>query len=145
MEPARRAYAELHVKAVLTGRRRSQGGARGELDVLEVDDDSGGLVKVNPLASWSFERVRAYASEHRVPVNELLERGYRSVGDWHSTMPVGVGEGEREGRWKGRGKTECGIHERGSRYARFLREREGKEQEEGLSLESLKEGLSVAS
>jgi phosphoadenosine phosphosulfate reductase len=123
VEPAQRAYATLGVRAVLTGRRRSQGGARGDLDVVEVDDDTG-LVKVNPLANWSFEQVRAYVRENHVPYNELLDRGYKSVGDWHSTQPVAEGEDERAGRWKGTAKTECGIHNKASRYAQFLLEQE---------------------
>ena len=86
VEPAQRAYAELGVKAVLTGRRRSQGGKRGDLDIVEVDDQ--GIVKVNPLANWAFDTVQAYVKEHNVPYNELLDRGYKSVGDWHSTKSV---------------------------------------------------------
>lgn len=47
-----------------------------------------------------------------VPQNILLEQGYKSVGDWHSTKVPGVGGEERGGRWseKGGEKTECGLH-----------------------------------
>ena len=139
VEPAQRAYSQLHVQAVLTGRRRSQGGRRGELDILEVADD--GLIKVNPLANWSFKQVQAYIKEHDVPTNDLLDLGYRSVGDWHSTQPVTDSEDERAGRWKGRQKTECGIHNKKSRYAMFLQEQEEKRQEE-LS-EAINSGLQI--
>ncbi len=142
VEPARRAYADRQVKAVLTGRRRSQGGQRGDLDILEVDE--AGLVKVNPFANWSFAQVKAYIDEHDVPYNELLDRGYKSVGDWHSTQPTGDGEDERAGRWKGKQKTECGIHNPRSRYAQFLRERELRREEENLS-QALQSGLTVQS
>jgi len=55
--------------------------------------------------------VRAYIDANDVPVNKLLAQGYKSVGDWHSTAKSGEGDaGEREGRWKGKGKTECGLH-----------------------------------
>jgi len=131
VEPAQRAYAELQVKAVLTGRRRSQGGKRGDLDIIEVDD--AGIIKINPLANWSFKQVQAYINEHNVPYNELLDRGYKSVGDWHSTQPIKEGEDERAGRWKGRAKTECGIHNKRSRYAQFLMEQEAKRQQEELT------------
>jgi phosphoadenosine phosphosulfate reductase len=125
VEPAQRAYRDLDVAAVLTGRRRSQGGKRGDLDIVEVDSDSG-LVKINPLANWSFQDVQAYIQRHQVPTNELLDLGYRSVGDWHSTQPVTDSEDERAGRWKGKAKTECGIHNKRSRYAIFLQEQEEK-------------------
>ncbi|EEP75653.1 phosphoadenosine phosphosulfate reductase [Uncinocarpus reesii 1704] len=130
VEPAQRAYRELQVSAVLTGRRKSQGGKRGDLNIVEVDE--AGLIKINPLANWGFAEVKAYVDTHNVPYNELLDRGYKSVGDWHSTQPVKEGEDERAGRWKGQAKTECGIHNPRSKYAQFLREQEMKQQEEAL-------------
>ncbi|KAH7381544.1 phosphoadenosine phosphosulfate reductase [Pyrenochaeta sp. MPI-SDFR-AT-0127] len=131
VEPAERAYSELQVKAVLTGRRRSQGGKRGDLDIIEVDE--AGIIKINSLANWSFAQVKAYVDEHNVPYNDLLNQGYKSVGDWHSTQPVAAGEDERSGRWKGKNKSECGIHNPKSRYAQFLAEQEMKRQNDDLS------------
>lgn len=131
VEPAQRAYRELKVDAVLTGRRRSQGGKRGDLDVLEIDE--AGLIKVNPLANWSFEQVRQYVKDNGVPYNELLDRGYKSIGDYHSTKPVKENEDERSGRWQGQAKTECGIHNPRSKYAQYLLEMERKRQEEALA------------
>ena len=130
VEPAQRAYKELHVGAVLTGRRRSQGGARGDIPVIEVDE--AGLVKVNPFANWSFKQVNDYIKQNDVPYNELLDRGYKSVGDWHSTKPVKEGEDERAGRWQGQEKTECGIHNPRSKFAQFLQQQELKKQQEAL-------------
>lgn len=141
VEPAQRAYSQLNVDAVLTGRRRSQGGKRGELDILEVDEQ--GVIKVNPLANWTFKQVQAYIKENNVPTNDLLDQGYRSVGDWHSTQPVTDSEDERAGRWKGKNKTECGIHNKRSRYAMFLQEQEEKRQQE-LS-EAIEKGLKIES
>ncbi|KAK8024024.1 phosphoadenosine phosphosulfate reductase [Apiospora rasikravindrae] len=129
VEPQQRAYAELGVAAELTGRRRSQGGQRDKIPVLEVDEETG-IVKINPLVDWSFAQVRNYIAEHNVPYNVLLDQGYKSVGDWHSTSPVKEGEDERAGRWKGQAKTECGIHNKKSRYAQFLEESQRKEQEQ---------------
>lgn len=121
VEPQNRAYQDLKVAAVFTGRRRSQGGVRGSIPVIELDEERG-IVKINPLVNWSFQQVKAYIDEHNVPYNELLDRGYKSIGDWHSTSPVAAGEDERAGRWKGKNKTECGIHNKQSRYAEFLSE-----------------------
>lgn len=118
VEPAQRAYKELGVQVVLTGRRKSQGGARAALPVIEVEKTSG-TIKINPLWDWDFARVKAYIVENNVPYNELLDVGYKSVGDWHSTVPVAEGEDERAGRWKGQAKTECGIHET-SKFAQYL-------------------------
>lgn len=130
VEPAQRAYRELQVSAVLTGRRRSQGGKRGDLDVIEMDE--AGLIKVNPLANWNFKQVQEYIKVNNVPYNELLDQGYKSIGDWHSTQPIKEGEDERAGRWKGQQKTECGIHNPRSKFAQYLREQELKKQDEAL-------------
>ncbi|KAF8681112.1 Phosphoadenosine phosphosulfate reductase thioredoxin [Rhizoctonia solani] len=110
VEPARRAYRELSVQAVITGRRATQGADRANLQPIEVD--ATGLVKVNPLFAWTFAQVKSYVEEHNVPRNALLAQGYRSVGDWHSTIKSGSGDaGERAGRWAGKEKTECGLHQ----------------------------------
>lgn len=96
------------MKAVITGRRASQGGDRANLKPLEID--STGLLKLNPLFSWAFPFVEWHIKENNVPRNKLLDQGYRSVGDWHSTVKVGEGQDERAGRWAGKEKTECGLH-----------------------------------
>jgi phosphoadenosine phosphosulfate reductase len=110
VEPASRAYNEHNVRAVITGRRASQGADRASLQPLEVD--STGMLKLNPFFAWSFAQVKAYIDEHNVPRNALLSKGYRSVGDWHSTQPVSADgdASERAGRWAGKAKTECGLH-----------------------------------
>ncbi len=61
VEPAARAYRELGVKAVITGRRRSQGADRASMPVLEVDER--GLIKVNPLGEWTFKQVKEYVDK----------------------------------------------------------------------------------
>lgn len=73
-----------------------------------------GLVKVNPLLAWSSGEVWAYLREHGVPTNPLHEQGYPSIGCGPCTSPVRAGEDPRAGRWRGRDKTECGLHARPS-------------------------------
>jgi len=69
-----------------------------------------GLFKVNPLAAWTSEDVRAYVRRHDVPTNPLHAQGYPSIGCAPCTSPVKPGEDARAGRWRGREKTECGLH-----------------------------------
>ncbi|KAI1316993.1 hypothetical protein EDD11_009151 [Mortierella claussenii] len=109
VEPGRRAYQELGAQAVISGRRRSQKGDRAHLDILEVEAGTG-LLKLNPLATWSFQQVWTYLRAYQVPFNALLDQGYRSIGDWHSTKPATNPDDERSGRWEGKQKTECGLH-----------------------------------
>lgn len=118
VEPLKRAYEELGIMVVFTGRRQSQGANRAALPIIEIDETLK-VVKINPLATWAFSDVKKYIDDNQVPYNELLDLGYKSVGDWHSTQPVADGEDERAGRWKGKAKTECGIHVT-SEYSKFL-------------------------
>ncbi|KAG0683341.1 3'-phosphoadenylsulfate reductase [Pichia californica] len=121
VEPLKRAYEDLGIMVVFTGRRRSQGSNRAELPIIEIDETLK-VIKINPLASYNFIDVKKYIDENQVPYNELLDLGYKSVGDWHSTEPVAEGEDERSGRWKGKAKTECGIHV-SSNYSQFIDEK----------------------
>ncbi|KAF8450254.1 phosophoadenylyl-sulfate reductase [Boletus edulis BED1] len=110
VEPGQRAYQDFNVCSVITGRRASQGADRASLQPLEVD--ATGLLKLNPLFAWKFSQVEEYVKANSCPRNKLLDQGYRSVGDWHSTIKSGAGDaGERAGRWAGKAeKTECGLH-----------------------------------
>ena len=69
---------------------------------------------MNPLAGWTSEDVQRYVRVHQVPVNPLHARGYPSIGCMPCTTPVAAGEVPRAGRWRGRDKTECGLHARHS-------------------------------
>ncbi len=110
VEPNRRAIAGLD--AWIAGLRRDQSVVRTHTDILERHDHDDGrpYVKVNPLANWTRQDTWAYVLSKGVPYNDLLDRGYKSIGCRPCTRPVAEGENERAGRWAGRGKTECGIH-----------------------------------
>jgi phosphoadenosine phosphosulfate reductase len=73
-------------------------------------DERNGLVKVNPLAAWSFDELLDYAGANEVTVNLLMSHGYPSIGCEPCTKPVAAGEDPRSGRWAGLAKTECGLH-----------------------------------
>ena len=82
-----------------------------ELDKASQENERNGLVKVNPVAAWSFDDVLSYAAAHKAPVNLLVGFGYPSIGCEPCTKPVAPGEDPRSGRWAGSAKTECGLHE----------------------------------
>lgn len=108
IEPLQRGLAELNAIAWITGRRRDQAHTRSDMPVFELDGKQ--RLKVNPLASWTRKESWAYVFEHNVIYNPLHDQGYPSIGDEPITTPVAEGEDERAGRWRGTGKTECGIH-----------------------------------
>ena len=71
---------------------------------------SRGLVKVNPIASWTDQDVEQYSRDRGLPEHPLREQGFTSIGCWPCTRPVEEGEHSRSGRWAGRDKVECGLH-----------------------------------
>lgn len=89
--------------------RRDQTRERAAARAVETDPRFG-LVKVNPLVAWTQAEVWAYVRAHDVPVNPLHDRGYPSIGCFPCTSPVRPGEDPRAGRWRGLGRTECGMH-----------------------------------
>lgn len=93
----------------ITGRKRFQSGTRAALDFFEVEDGTGRM-KINPLAHWAPEDVRAYMDENRLPRHPLVAKGYPSIGCEPCTSPVAEGEDPRAGRWRNQNKEECGIH-----------------------------------
>jgi phosphoadenosine phosphosulfate reductase len=108
IEPLQRGLDELNTIAWITGRRRDQAVTRADMPVFELD--AKGRLKVNPLAAWTRQQSWVYVAEHGVIYNPLHDQGYPSIGDEPITTKVANGEDERAGRWRGMGKTECGIH-----------------------------------
>ncbi len=93
--------------AWITGRKRYQAETRAKLPVVETE---GLRYKVNPLAGWTSADVEAYRLAHDLPPHPLVADGYKSIGCMPCTDRVAEGEDERAGRWRGKAKTECGIH-----------------------------------
>jgi len=138
LDPLQQKLEEWNAVMWITGRRRSQGGERGEINVLEFDsfppdeldqrvkseEDDGignsfhsskGRWKLNPLAYWSYDKVWKYIRDNKVPYNRLYDLGFTSIGDEMTTaLPkksnVGDVIDERSGRFIGFNRTECGLH-----------------------------------
>jgi phosphoadenylyl-sulfate reductase (thioredoxin) len=95
--------------AWITAIRRDQTAQRATARVVEHDRKFG-LVKINPLVRWTHDDVWAHLYAYDVPYNALHERGFPSIGCEPCTSAVAPGEDPRSGRWKGKAKTECGLH-----------------------------------
>lgn len=118
VEPLRRYLADK--QAWVTGIRRDQTPIRAATQVVEWDD-ANGLIKVNPLATWTSEQVWDYIQEHDLPFNPLHRLGFPSLGCWPCTRSVLPGEHPRAGRWDGFTKTECGLHLNGNNGNRHFK------------------------
>ncbi len=94
--------------AWMSGLRRDESPSRATAPI--VSRDLRGLVKVNPLATWTAADVQGYIEDHEVPVNPLLLQGYTSIGCMPCTHLPTDPDDPRSGRWAGSDKTECGLH-----------------------------------
>jgi phosphoadenosine phosphosulfate reductase len=97
----------------ITGLRRGQSSGRGEVAFASWDGERA-LVKINPLADWSLERLESYVTASDIPVNPLHARGFPSIGCQPCTRAIRAGEDIRAGRWwwENEDGKECGLHNR---------------------------------
>jgi phosphoadenosine phosphosulfate reductase len=105
VEPLRRALQPFD--GWINGRKRFQGGLRSDIAVVEQD---GTRLKFNPFANVSREGIEAIFKSAELPLHPLAASGYLSIGCMPCTSRTSADEDERAGRWRGRPKTECGIH-----------------------------------
>lgn len=95
--------------AWITGVRRDQAPTRANTKKVEYDYKFG-LMKFNPIASWTSEDVWNYIRSNNIIYNPLHDQNYPSIGCHYCTRQVMPGEDPRAGRWAGTEKTECGLH-----------------------------------
>ena len=105
VEPLARALEPF--EAWLNGRKRFQGGDRAAMAVVEADN---GRLKFNPLANVTQDELNAVYATMHIPPHPLVASGFTSIGCMPCTSRTAPGEDPRAGRWRGRDKTECGIH-----------------------------------
>ena len=96
--------------AWITSLKRVDASTRHDAPIVAWDDVFG-LVKLNPLATWTDDDVAYYEQSHHLPLHPLIPQGYLSIGCAPTTKPVAPGQDPRSGRWAGSDKVECGLHE----------------------------------
>jgi phosphoadenosine phosphosulfate reductase len=106
-EPLDRALKDLGVETWFTGVRRVQSQSRAGIAPIEFKR---GRYKVHPLFDWTDRDIGRYLKEHGLPYHPLWEKGYLSIGDWHTTRSLAEVDSMEELRFFGL-KRECGLHE----------------------------------
>jgi phosphoadenosine phosphosulfate reductase len=109
VEPMRRALSELEAGTWFAGLRRSQSDSRENLAVLAKQ---AGQFKVHPIIDQTNKQLHEYLKQNNLPYHPLWEKGYVSIGDWHTTRSLQDGMSEQDTRFFGM-KRECGLHEFG--------------------------------
>ncbi len=95
--------------AWITSVKRVDAPTRAHMKTL-MWDEKFGLVKINPLATWSDDDVAYYLRSHDLPEHPLWAEGYASIGCAAMTTKPQVPGDRRSGRWVGLDKEECGLH-----------------------------------
>lgn len=111
VEPMDRAIRELNATAWFAGLRRSQATTR---EVLPVVHTQAKITKIYPIIDWDNRAIHRYLTANDLPYHPLWEKGYVSIGDWHSTSRLEAGMTEEQTRFGGV-KRECGLHESSGR------------------------------
>lgn len=109
VEPMKKAQEDLQISSWFAGLRRTQADTRQGLSVLQTLKQH---FKLYPIIDWSNKDVHYYLKEFDLPYHPLWDKGYVSVGDWHTSRPLEVGMSEQDTRFFGQ-QRECGLHEFG--------------------------------
>jgi phosphoadenosine phosphosulfate reductase len=96
-------------RAWIAALRRDQSPTRADIGIVEWNVRHG-MIKINPLATWTRKDVWEYIMRKKLPYNPLYDDGYASIGCQPCTRRVAAGQHERSGRWDGEKRLECGIH-----------------------------------
>ncbi len=108
VEPMQRALAELGIGTWFAGLCRQQSGTRAAIE--PVQRIGTGRYKVHPIFDWTDRDVYDYLKRHGLPYHPLWERGYVSIGDWHTTRSLSEAGDDADGtRFFGL-QRECGLH-----------------------------------
>ena len=106
VEPMQRAIRELGAEGWMAGLRAEQTEHRAGLRRIDRQD---GRVKIHPVLNWTAEQMTSYMQRYDLPYHPMVEQGYRSIGDHHSTIPTTADMDPRDGRILGKTR-ECGLH-----------------------------------
>ena len=106
LEPMNRALKELNKKIWLSGLRREHSDERKIRSFVEIQ---GKTLKVYPILDWTEEEIASYLKENHLPIHPLQDKGYVSLGDFHSVQKLKKGEKRDQTRFDGE-KYECGLH-----------------------------------
>nr|WP_317853523.1 phosphoadenylyl-sulfate reductase [Neobacillus sp. Marseille-Q6967] len=106
--PLKEALADA--KAWISGLRRDQSPARSKTQYINRDLKFH-KIKICPIIHWKWEDIMNYIHLNQLPYNPLHDQGYPSIGCAPCTQPVSDSGDLRAGRWAGKTKTECGIHQ----------------------------------
>lgn len=69
-----------------------------------------GAIRFHPMLDWSSKMIYQYRKEHNLPKHPLEDKGFYSIGCEPCTRKIDPEMHEREARWFGMNKVECGLN-----------------------------------
>ena len=92
----------------INGIRAEQNSFRGALKLEEEAKHN--VIRFHPIIGWSSKEIYEYRKEYKLPEHPLESKGYFSIGCEPCTRKIDIELQERESRWYGLKKTECGLN-----------------------------------
>lgn len=92
----------------INGVRADQSSVRKNFKVEENAPHD--VIRFHPMLDWNSKMIHIYQKEYNLPKHPLEEKGYFSIGCEPCTRKFDLEWSEREGRWFGLKKTECGLN-----------------------------------
>ena len=106
VEPLEKAFSELNVHCWASGVRKGQTKNRKSMSNIDFIRER---LTVRPLLNWTKKDIYYYMEKYKLPQHPLFEKGYSTVGDWHSSEAENTNNKGRSTRFGGLSE-ECGIH-----------------------------------
>ena len=79
-------------------------------NMKEFQESSYNTLRYHPILNWKSRDVYQYIADHKLPSHPMEKKGYLSIGCEPCTRKFVDGGNERNARWFGMNKTECGLH-----------------------------------
>ena len=106
VEPLEKAFSDLNVHCWASGVRKGQTKNRQSMTNIDFIRER---LTLRPLLNWTKKDIFYYMEKHKLPQHPLFEKGYSTVGDWHSSGADNSTTKDRSTRFGGLSE-ECGIH-----------------------------------
>ena len=92
----------------INGIRADQSVVRAQM--AEEEKAPHGCLRYHPMLAWNAPMIYYYRKQHGLPEHPLEVQGYRSIGCEPCTRKLFDQDLERNSRWSGQNKTECGLN-----------------------------------
>ena len=91
----------------VNGVRADQSAVRKQMKTLQPAPFD--TLRFHPILDWSSKEIYEYRKAYDLPEHPLDSQGYQSIGCAPCTRKIDLNN-ERDARWFGMNKTECGLH-----------------------------------